>query len=420
MELIGVVVALVVIIVMTQRGFELYLSIFAGTAIVVVFNRFPLEEIASITYQALRSPTLITLTLIVITLTAFGNLLKETGNLKKIMLSLSSLIKDLRYQMVLLPLLIGLITFPGGAVFSAPLVEEAGKGMRLGRNRMAVANIAFRHIQYLVYPLYPGLLFLVEVSPYSLYDYIYFNLPLFVVFFLLIFKLAFRGVTNTRQVEVDLAKGDLKENSFSKDLFELMYSLAPLIVIILLLMIFQLYYPLAILIGIVAAFFSYYPRKSSVWKTAKVRFNYLLRGINWPMALAIVAVLIFKDFLDHSEVIDEIMHYMLGNGLPLLALVVLIPYLSGIIMGNPYAAIGICVSLFMPIIPEAPQGLYYMALIFISSLAGYFGSPLHMCTLLTVEYYKASLPAVLKDVNILGAAQMLLGVASYLIWQYLL
>jgi len=93
-ELIGVIAAVAIIIIMTQRGFKLYWSILTGIAVVIVSNRFTLEEIFSITYHALRSPTMITLTLIVITLTAFGNLMKETGSLRITMFSLSSLVKD--------------------------------------------------------------------------------------------------------------------------------------------------------------------------------------------------------------------------------------------------------------------------------------------------------------------------------------
>jgi len=196
-ELIGVIAAVAIIIIMTQRGFKLYWSILTGIAVVIVSNRFTLEEIFSITYHALRSPTMITLTLIVITLTAFGNLMKETGSLRITMFSLSSLVKDPRYQMVILPLLIGLITFPGGAVFSAPLVEEAGKKLKLSRERMVVANTAFRHVQYMIYPLYPGLLLMAEITPYNLFDYIFFNLPVFIIFFLVTFKFVFRGVKVT-------------------------------------------------------------------------------------------------------------------------------------------------------------------------------------------------------------------------------
>ena len=415
MELIGVIAAVAIIIIMTQRGFKLYWSILTGIAVVIVSNRFTLEEIFSITYHALRSPTMITLTLIVITLTAFGNLMKETGSLRITMFSLSSLVKDRRYQMVILPLLIGLITFPGGAVFSAPLVEEAGKKLKLSRERMVVANTAFRHVQYMIYPLYPGLLLMAEITPYNLFDYIFFNLPVFIIFFLVTFKYVFRGVKVT-----GLPEDSPEDNNRRSELKKLLYSLSPLILIILLVLIFDLYYPAAILIGILAVFFIYYPVDKPFWETARSRFGHLARGINWSMAFSIIAILIFKDFLEHSAVIDDIMAVMMENNFPVLIPVIFLPFLTAFLMGNYFAAVGICVPLFLPILPPGEQGFYYMALIFLTSQAGYFGSPIHMCNILTIEHFKASLPLVIKDVNILGATLVLLSITAFLTRQYLL
>ncbi len=415
MELIGVIAAVAIIIILTQRGFKLYWAILTGIAVVIASNRFAFEEIFSITYNSLRSPTMITLTLIVITLTAFGNLMKQTGSLKITMFSLSSLVKDPRYQMVILPLLIGLITFPGGAVFSAPLVEEAGQKLNMSGERKVVANTAFRHVQYMIYPLYPGLLLIAEISPYSLYDYILFNLPVFLIFFLVSFKYVFRGIKVTGSAE-----DGPEDNNRKGELIKLFYSLSPLILIILLVLIFDLYYPAAILAGILAAFFIYFPAEKPFWETARSRFGHLAGGINWSMTFSIIAILVFKDFLEHSAVIDNIMAVMMDNNFPLLIPIIFLPFLAAFLMGNYFAAVGISVPLFVPILPPGEQGLYYMALVFLASQAGYFGSPIHMCNILTIEHFKASLPPVIKDVNILGAALILLSVTAYLTRQYLL
>jgi len=294
-------------------------------------------------------------------------------------------------------------------------VEEAGKKLKLSRERMVVANTAFRHVQYMIYPLYPGLILMAEITPYNLYDYIIFNLPVFLIFFLVIFKYVFRGINIT-----GLAEGSPDNNNRRSELLILLYSLNPLILIILLVLIFDLNYTVAILFGILAAFFIYYPAGKPLWETARLRFGHLARGINWSMAFSIIAILIFKDFLEHSAVIDNIMDMMMDNNFPLLVPVIFLPLLAAFLMGNYFAAIGICVPLFLPILPPGEQGFFYMALVFLASQAGYFGSPIHMCNILTIEHFKASLPPVIKDVNILGAALVLLSVTGYLTRQYLL
>jgi len=251
----GVIVAIIVIVMLTQRGVKLYLSILAGLVILVLTNNFTFEETIDITFSSLTSSTMIMLTLIMITLTAFGNLLKETGTLNQIMQSLSVLIRDVRYQVVLLPALIGLITFPGGAVFSAPLVEGASKKIDLSGHRLALANLLFRHIQYLIYPFYPGLILISELSRTSIYTFIYFNLIIFFVFYVIAFKYVFRGVKKSK-----IGNNACKKSTLAKDLQSLLYSLSPLVVLIVSALGFGLYYPVAILIGIVVAFFIYFPR----------------------------------------------------------------------------------------------------------------------------------------------------------------
>ncbi|NLZ90455.1 MAG: DUF401 family protein, partial [Clostridiales bacterium] len=71
---------------------------------------------------------------------------------------------------------------------------------------------------------------------------------------------------------------------------------------------------------------------------------------------------------------------------------------AGIITGNNGAAIGLTAPLFLSMLPEGINAVPYYYLIFIGSSAGYITSPFHMCLVLTVEYYKASLPNVLRQV----------------------
>ncbi|MFO7951773.1 MAG: DUF401 family protein [Bacillota bacterium] len=406
LDIVGVVAAIVVIVLLTQKGVKLYLAILAGIVILVLTNNFSLKAIIEITVKSLTSSTMIMLALIMVTLTAFGNLLKETGTLNRIMHSLSVLIRDLRYQVVLLPALIGLITFPGGAVFSAPLVEKPGKALQLSGQRLALANIMFRHIQYLIYPFYPALILFSELSNISIYAFIHFNLVIFFIFYGFVFKYIFRGVKKSK-----VAENSSPKSTLAKDLRALLYSLSPLIVLLVSAVGLGLYYPVAILAGIAVAFLIYFPRDRAVGETVKARMTMIIKGINWSMSFAIVAILIFKDFLEHSEVVADIMGLLLEKGLPLFLLVMLIPYITGLLSGSSYAAIGIGVPLFMPILPETQAGVYYMALVFIGCLAGYFASPLHMCTILTAEYLKTPLGTVVKELNLMGAAVMLLGAA---------
>lgn len=407
----GVLASIVAIMIMAQRGIKLYLAILAGIFIIVITNGFLPAEIFNITMMSVSSSTTITLAAIMITLTAFGSLLKETGNLEQIMTSISALIKDRRYQMMILPALIGLITFPGGAVFSAPLVEGAGKEMGLSNHKMALGNVMFRHMQYYIYPFNPVLILFSQITQISVYQFITFNLMLTVAFYILVFKYFFLGIKDTT------SKAAVEQSSVLIKIKDLLQSLSPIMIILVLAIGFNIRYPLAILVGIAVAFINYMPTDSTPWKSIKGRAWFLWRGINWPMTISVVLILVYKDFLEHTELVNDIMAFLLDNGVSLLILVLFIPYLTGIITGSPFAVVGIAAALFLPIVPESPEGVYYLALVFISAQAGYLGSPLHMCTVLTTLHFKAMLTRIVKEINILLIFLMLFGVITFYVFR---
>ena len=54
-------------------------------------------------------------------------------------------------------MLIGLLPMIGGAMFSAPMVEEASQGLNVSRERKTFVNYWFRHSLETIFPLYPSL-----------------------------------------------------------------------------------------------------------------------------------------------------------------------------------------------------------------------------------------------------------------------
>ncbi|MBS4032568.1 MAG: DUF401 family protein [Clostridiales bacterium] len=402
--MLGIVAALIAINILSYYGRKLYLSVLAGIILVALFNRFPLDEVFFLFYRSVSSSTSVNLALIIIGLTAFGELFKETGNLRIMVDKLAIVLSDRRHQVVVLPALVGLMAFPGGAVFSAPLVEEAGTGLELDGVKLTVANIMFRHMFYLIFPFYSGLIILSGLSNTNVMFFVRINVLTLIPFFILIYFYTFRNVKHNGKIKADFSQVP-----------SLLLSMSPLLIILVLALGFNIYFPLAILAGIVLAMFNYLPKQSKLSETLKTRVVQLMHGINWSMALSVIFILVLKDFMERSGAIDIIIEFMVKNGVPLIILAIILPFLTGLITGSQTAALGMSAPVFLAGITDPILQRNFLGLVFVTSLAGYMGSPLHLCTVLTAEHFKVSLQQVMRKINLLGLCLAGLGVATFFI-----
>ncbi len=89
-----------------------------------------------------------------------GSVMRELGQLDEMMDGLRSLGIRGRGLMAVSSALLGLLPVPGGAILSASVVDEERKNLKLGEKGPATANLLFRHLNFFIYPLSPALIFL--------------------------------------------------------------------------------------------------------------------------------------------------------------------------------------------------------------------------------------------------------------------
>lgn len=400
----GVLAAIAIINIMAYYRKKLYVSILIGIILVAVFNAFSGTKTANIFFTALTSPVTITLVLIIINITAFSNLIKETGNLNNMVEKLALFLRDRRYQVVVLPAIIGLLAFPGGAVFSAPLVEEAGISLEMDRTNLSLGNIIFRHFYYPIYPFHPGLIFVATISGIDILHFIKFNLLVIAISFYCACFCIFRKAKTGNKNQINL-----------QDLPALIYSFSPLLIIVSFAMVLKVYFPWAIIMGILWALFIYPSKELTLLDSLKQRFVALVKGINWSMALTVALVVVFKDFLDESGAVRQVAAALVDKGFPLIILTTVIPYFVGIVTGSDTASLGITIPMFLVSLPESELKGHYLFIVFLSAFAGYLGSPLHMCTVLTNEYNQANTWQVIKRINIFGLSLIVCGLIMFLL-----
>ena len=66
---------------------------------------------------------------------------------------------------MVLPALMGVLIVPGGALLSAPFIDEIGEEMKIPAPRRAAINLVFRHIAMFILPFSTGLLVISAALP---------------------------------------------------------------------------------------------------------------------------------------------------------------------------------------------------------------------------------------------------------------
>ncbi len=107
-----------------------------------------------------------------------SRVMKETGHMDRLVESFARLSKDARMVGSVMTALIGLLPMPGGALFSAPMVDTSLQNLSVSREQKAVFNCWFRHVWEYWWPLYPGVVLAVALLGVETWRYMVFMAPM--------------------------------------------------------------------------------------------------------------------------------------------------------------------------------------------------------------------------------------------------
>jgi hypothetical protein len=99
-------------------------------------------------------------------------------------------------------------------------------------------------------------------------------------------------------------------------------------------------------------------------------------------------------------------------GVPLFAILVVVPLLAGSISGTPTMGVGMILPLLLPLLGD--YGVYVVGMIYVGLIAGYIASPMHLCLILTNSYYKSELHRVYRYLVPSALALYLSAMAYYI------
>jgi len=173
LNLIGVILAFIVIIILIRKKLNFGLSLFLGSLIVGIFSLQVISPIDipkaiieasfySFEKQQIMTDTL-ELALLMTLIFVLAKSMQETGAITKLIDSLRTFFSK-GGTLGVIPAVYGLMPVPGGALFSAPLVDKEGDKYKLQKDQKNFLNIWFRHVWFPIYPISSAMILICSIK----------------------------------------------------------------------------------------------------------------------------------------------------------------------------------------------------------------------------------------------------------------
>lgn len=401
LNLIGVLIAFILILILIRKKVNFALALIIGALIVALFSLqiiTPLQILEGFLEATIYNVTTHTVVIDTIELAILMTLILMLAKCMQETKAITRLIDSLRTiftkggTIAVIPAVYGLMPIPGGALFSAPLIDHEGTKYGLTQDNKNVLNVWFRHLWFPIFPLSQTMILIVsaQFSNVPIQNLILADIPFFIAYLLI-------GYLYMRRY---MRQKPPRPTTQNKDYTGLKFLLPPIIPLPFYALIFVgLNETESFIVGVTVGIILLFILTKTDLKTS---LHTLRKSLSWNLAAAIFAIMIFRQMIQRSQVDTFISQGMQTLAIPALAAIILIPLIIALLIGSDFASVALSYPLIAPLI--AISGVTVLGctcLVFISVLIGYLISPIHLCNVLSSDYlhtdvtrmYKMYIPA---------------------------
>ena len=388
-SVIKIILVFVLLIILMRKKWPLGLAMLAGSLVLGLVFKMPFTSIVRTMIEGIIEKTTLELGGVLILILILSKILQETGQLRRTVEKLKIIVKDSRLILAGAPAMIGLLPMPGGAIFSAPMVELAEEtAHKLDPLKRTFINHWFRHIWEYIFPLYPGLILAAKMAEVELQQMALVQLPLTIIAVIvgIIFGLLPVPLTEKKDLDNKQSQTKIKTKVFWSNLRGLIIDTLPISLVIILTLGFKVPILYSLGVSIVMALIM-----------NKIKPGSFCRLIDKKACLnafiLIAGIMVFRRMIEASGSMEEITDSFITYQVPVLVLIMGLPFLIGLVTGITVAFVGICYPVlfsFIALETTTTTGmLNYLMLAFTCGFAGVMISPVHVCLILTKDYFKA-------------------------------
>ena len=384
------------VLILNRFRLHLGLSLLIGSVALALWTDLGLGGWLNSAISSVASFQTIGLVSIVGLILVMSRLMERSGHMTRLVESFSLLSRDARVVGAVMPALIGLLPMPGGALFSAPMVEASLNEHPISREQKTIINYWFRHVWEFWWPLYPGVVLAIALLDVNPWRYMGMMAPMTLFSILAGIMFILRPIGKIKLP----GKGRPSWSEVGRFLWEMMPILVVILIMLLLLGLAKVLRTLgihvemtgvsSILPGLVAAV---------VWvcvvnhiPVSRLRTAVMDKGI-LPFLLLVFSIMVFKGVMTESHTIGHIRDELMANRIPVLLIIMIMPFVSGLITGIAIGFIGTSFPLVIPLFQVLPtyDSLALAAVAYTFGFMGMMLSPVHLCFLVSKDYYKAGL-----------------------------
>ncbi len=314
-------------------------------------------------------------------------LMEKIGYLNMMVEAVKELAPSAVSSMVSISAFIGLLPMPGGAYVSARLVDPLAKDMSLNPEEATSLNYWFRHLWEYWWPLYTGVIVASEIFQVSIPDFVEHMFFLTILAIIAGYLFIYRPVMKKK----NLPREKKRENS-GKNMKVLLFSAWPILAVMIATLGFHIDLFFSLLVVDIALLGILIYRKN--WTDVR----YSLKFAAKPTFLGVTFAAMFMKI---AVLQTNSMYYTYGfftmHHIPAFVVIMLLPYLAGLMTGVTVAYVAATFPLLLPFI-GSPVDFTAVALAYASGYSGHLTSPVHLCLVLSAKHYKANLYRVILRV----------------------
>jgi Uncharacterized conserved protein len=304
--------------------------------------------------------------------------------------------------MAALPAMIGMLPSPGGAVFSAPMVAEAAKGIAASPEQKHSSTTGTAISGSMSHTLSRASSWLPAeraLNPTALSG----SLPFALTVILAGAWFCFRGIDSSPSA------ADQRQNDRAAQFGTFLLMSAPILISLALVVFFKISAVLALSGGVAVLFAAHRYSPPQILKT-------LHESLSIRALLLVAGIMVFQEVLRATGALAGISGFFVTSQLPIPLLVALIPFIAGVMTGLTVGYVGITFPLLLPLMGSGQPNLWLEALAFASGFAGVMLSPVHLCLVLTREYFEADTTLVYHRLMVPSVVVLAAVLVPYLIY----
>ena len=401
-QLIAAIVSFLFIPILFKFKIKLSKTLFITAAILGLTSGIGIDNLKDTILGVFLDSSSLSTVLAVSMVTILGGLMKQYKILDKIVESMTAVISNKKIILMIIPALIGMLIVPGGALLSAPFINNLGEEMDIRASRRAAINLVVRHIAMFVVPYSTSLLIIsgsmpeLNISKVILFNLMY-VIPMIVIGYFMFIK----------DIKYEKEESDNKDKG--KNLLALLAYTSPIYICVILNILTGLPFYIT-LIASVALVFLIGDKKDFPM--------HLVKSLNINTVSTVIAIFIIKGIIIRMDELLLIFNNSFAQSSSIFTIMIVFfisSFLFGFITGSQQAAMAILLPMIFALQVSEQMIYVYIYYAFACAFLGYFFSPIHLCQAFTVEHMGTTTKELYKEYKYFPLALVVVLIISFLI-----